>query len=108
MAAKGVPAIAAAEAALSGALGQLFAVAEAYPDLKASSNFQQLQAELANIERQIADARNAFNNMVQQNNTMVQQFPMSLIAGPLGFGTHAFFNVGDDRKAIEQKPEVKF
>ena len=70
-----VAAQAAAENALSGALRQLFALSEAYPDLKASQNFQQLQEELADLENKIAAARRFFNNAVQEYNTGIQQFP---------------------------------
>src|SRR5262247_2382450 len=63
-----------AENALTGALRQLFALAEAYPDLKANANFQQLQAELSDIENKIAAARRFFNNSVQEYNTGIQQF----------------------------------
>ena len=71
---------AAAENMLSGALRQLFALAEAYPDLKASTNFQQLQAELSDIENKIAAARRYFNNQVQEYNTGIQRFPAALFA----------------------------
>ena len=68
---------------LSGALRQLFALSEAYPDLKANQNFQQLQAELSDIENKIAAARRFFNNAVQEYNTGIQQFPAVLMAGAL-------------------------
>src|SRR3974390_2256148 len=68
---------AAAENMLSGALRQLFALAEAYPDLKASANFQQLQAELSDLENKIAASRRFFNNAVQEYNTGIQRFPPS-------------------------------
>ena len=67
---------------LTGALRQLFALSEAYPDLKANQNFQQLQAELADIENKIAASRRFFNNSVQEYNTGIQQFPAALFAGP--------------------------
>ena len=70
----GVPAQAAAENALSGALRQLFALSEAYPDLKASQNFQQLQRDLSDIENKIAAARRFFNNAVQEYNTGIRSF----------------------------------
>src|SRR5436305_13335028 len=79
----GVAAQAAAENALSGALRQLFALSEAYPDLKANQNFQQLQTELSDIENKIAAARRFFNNAVQEYNTGIQQFPAVLLAGSL-------------------------
>src|SRR5918912_1868645 len=92
----GVAAQAAAENALSGALRQLFALSEAYPDLKASQNFQQLQGQLSDIENKIAAARRFFNNAVQEYNTGIQQFPAVLLAGPLGFTQKEFFDVGAD------------
>jgi LemA protein len=105
----GVAAQAAAENALSGALRQLFALSEAYPDLKANQNFQQLQSELSDIENKIAAARRFFNNAVQEYNTGIQQFPAVLLAGPLGFAQKEFFDVGvEQRKVLEQPPQVKF
>jgi LemA protein len=105
----GVAAQAAAENVLSGALRQLFALSEAYPDLKANQNFQQLQTELSDIENKIAAARRFFNNAVQEYNTGIQQFPAVLMAGSLCFTQKEFFDVGvDDRKVLEQAPQVKF
>jgi LemA protein len=105
----GVAAQAAAENVLSGALRQLFALSEAYPDLKANQNFQQLQSELSDIENKLAAARRFFNNAVQEYNTGIQQFPAVLLAGPLGFTQKEFFDVGvEDRKVLEQAPQVKF
>ena len=105
----GVAAQAAAENALSGALRQLFALSEAYPDLKASQNFQQLQNQLSDIENKIAAARRFFNNAVQEYNTGIQQFPAVLLAGALGFTPKDFFDVGvEERKVLEQAPQVKF
>ena len=104
----GVAAQAAAENALTGALRQLFALSEAYPDLKASQNFQQLQAQLSDIENKIAAARRFFNNAVQEYNTGIQQFPAALFAGMFGFQPRTFFDLGEDRKAVETAPQVKF
>ena len=105
----GVAAQAAAENVLSGALRQLFALSEAYPDLKANQNFQQLQTELSDIENKIAAARRFFNNAVQEYNTGIQQFPAVLMAGALGFTQKEFFDVGvDERKVLERAPQVKF
>ena len=105
----GVPAQAAAENMLSGALRQLFALSEAYPDLKASTNFQQLQDELSDIENKLAASRRFFNNAVQEFNTGIQQFPAVLLAGPLGFSPQQFFDVGaEERKVLNQAPQVKF
>jgi LemA protein len=99
---------AAAENMLTGALRQLFAVAEAYPDLKASTNFQQLQAELADIENKIAAARRFFNNAVQEYNTGIQRFPAALFASAFGFAPKEFFDLGDERKTVGEAPAVKF
>jgi LemA protein len=105
----GVAAQAAAENALSGALRQLFALSEAYPDLKANQNFQQLQSELSDLENKIAAARRFFNSAVQEYNTGIQQFPAVLVAGSLGFTQKEFFDVGaEERKQLDQAPQVKF
>jgi LemA protein len=108
MAAQGPAAQAAAENALSGALRQLFALSEAYPDLKANANFQQLQSELSDVENKIAAARRFFNNAVSEYNAGIQQFPAALFAGIFGFTSRTFFDLGDDRKTVEQAPQVKF
>jgi LemA protein len=97
-----------AENVLSAALGRLIALAEAYPDLKANVNFQQLQGELSNLEKSIAAARRFFNNSVQEYNTGREQFPAVLIAGMFGFGPRNFFDLGEDRAAVEQAPKVSF
>src|SRR5438034_10930125 len=86
----GVAAQAAAENALTGALRQLFALSEAYPDLKASQNFRELQSQLSDLENKIAAARRFFNNAVQEYNTGIQQFPAMLLAGALGLATRSF------------------
>ncbi|MGC1358160.1 MAG: LemA family protein [Xanthobacteraceae bacterium] len=99
---------AAAENMLSGALRQLFALSEAYPDLKANANFQQLQAELGDLENKIAASRRFFNNGVQEYNTATQRFPAALFASTLGFAPKKFFDLGDDRKTVGEAPEVKF
>ena len=91
---------AAAENMLSGALRQLFALSEAYPDLKANANFQQLQAELTDLENKIAASRRFFNNAVQEYNTGIQRFPAALFAASFGFSQKDYFDLGDDRKAV--------
>src|SRR5271166_6975354 len=106
--AQGQDAKVAAENQLSGALGKLFALAEAYPDLKANTNFQQLQSELSDIENKLAAARRFFNNTVSEYNASIQQFPAALFAASLGFSPRTFFDLGDDRKVVEQAPQVKF
>ena len=108
MTAQGPAQQAAAENMLSGALRQLFALSEAYPDLKANQNFQQLQAELSDIENKIAASRRFFNNAVQEYNTGIQQFPAALFAAALGFSQRTFFDVGEERAVVEKAPQVKF
>jgi LemA protein len=100
--------VAAAENQLTGAIRGLLALAEAYPDLKASANFQQLQGELSDLENKIAAARRFFNNAVQEYNTGIQRFPAALFAGALGFTQHEFFDLGDTRTQLEAPPAVKF
>ena len=97
-----------AENALSGALGRLMAVAEAYPDLKANQGFVQLQGELSDIENKLAAARRFFNNAVGEYNASIQRFPAVLIAGGMGFQPREFFDVGADRAAMATAPQVKF
>jgi LemA protein len=108
VAAQGPAQQAAAENMLTGALRQLFAVAEAYPDLKASANFQQLQAELSDLENKIAASRRFFNNAVQEYNTGIQRFPAALFASSFGFAPKSFFDLGDERTTVSQAPAVKF
>ena len=108
MTAQGPAQMAQAENMLSGALRQLFALSEAYPDLKANQNFQQLQMELSDLENKIAAARRFFNNAVQEYNTGIQQFPAALFAGPLGFHEKTFFEAGEERQVLEKAPQVKF
>jgi len=97
-----------AENMLTGALRQLFAVAEAYPDLKANQNFLSLQSELADIENKLAAARRFFNSAVAEFNAAIQQFPAALIAGMFGFTERTFFDVGADRETVAAAPQVKF
>jgi LemA protein len=99
---------AAAENALSGALRQIFALSEAYPNLKANENFQQLQAELTDLENKIAASRRFFNNAVQEYNTGIQRFPAALFAGMLGFTERQFFDLGAERQTVAEAPQVKF
>ena len=84
---------AAAENALTGALRQLFALSEAYPDLKANQNFLALQTELSDLENKIGAARRFFNNSVQEYNAATEQFPAVLFARSLGFQPRTFFEV---------------
>ncbi len=107
--AQGPAAIGAAESVLSGALGRLVALAEAYPDLKASSNFVQLQTELSAIEDKVAASRRFYNSSVNDYNTSIEQFPASLIAGATGFSPRDMFDVGAvERAELNTAPQVKF
>jgi LemA protein len=108
LSATGVAAQSQAENQLSGALRQLFALAESYPDLKANANFSQLQAELSDIENKIAASRRYFNNAVNEYNTGIQQFPAALFASSFGFAQKEFFDLGEDRKVLTEAPAVKF
>jgi LemA protein len=108
MSAQGPAQVSAAEGQLTGALGRLIALSEAYPDLKANANFQQLQSELSDIENKIAASRRFFNNAVQEYNTGIQQLPAALFAGALGFTRKEFFDLGEARGQLEQAPSVKF
>jgi len=85
-----------ADDALEGALQQLFAVAEAYPDLKASDNFLALQRDLVTLEEDISFARRYYNALVERLNTAIQRFPTLLVAGPLGFRTAEYFKADAD------------
>ena len=104
--ATGVEATAAADAQFSGLLGRLMAVAEAYPDLKANTNFLELQDELATIEGELQGARRYYNATVRDLNTRVQSFPDVLFARPLGFSEEPFYQ--DDDPAIQSAPKVSF
>ena len=108
IAAPGVEQKVAAENMLSGALRQLFALSESYPNLKANANFQQLQSDLSDIENKLAAARRFFNNAVQEYNTGIQQFPAVLFAAGFGFHARTFFDLGETRAELEQAPAVKF
>jgi LemA protein len=97
--------LAQAENMLSGALRQLFALSEAYPDLKANQNFLKLQNELADLENKIAAARRFFNNAVSEYNTAIEQFPAVVLAGMFGFTAKEFFEIGGTERAT---PSVSF
>jgi LemA protein len=106
--AQGPAQMAAAEGQLTSALRGLLALSEAYPDLKANTNFQQLQSELSDIENKLAAARRFFNNAVQEYNTGIEQLPAALFAASLGFRRKEFFDLGETRGQVEQVPSVKF
>jgi LemA protein len=98
-----------AENMLTGALRQLFAVSEAYPDLKANQNFLRLQSDLSDLENKIAASRRFFNNAVQEYNASIQQFPAVVLAGPMGFTPRTFFDVDESQRvAVNTAPTVKF
>jgi LemA protein len=102
----GPAAQAAQENALSGALRQLFAVAESYPDLKASTNFLDLQRQLAETEDRIAAGRRFYNGNVRALNTRVESFPASLIAKSFGFEKAEYFTADDPE--VRATPTVSF
>ena len=96
----------AAENLLSQALGRVFALAEAYPDLKANANFADLQRSLESLESEIQMARRYYNGAVRQLNVKVESFPSNLIAGPFGFSKRDYFEIADAKD--RQVPVVKF
>jgi len=89
---------AAADNMLTGALKSLFAVSEAYPDLKANENFLALQEELAGTEGKVAYARQFYNDSVRTYNTSIQSFPQNLLAGQFKFGAREYFEAGNDSR----------
>jgi LemA protein len=95
MSAQGVGDTAKAEQKLTGALTDLRAVAENYPQLRATENFQQLSRNLSELEDEIQAARRIYNSNVQSYNTTIQQFPASIIANQGGFTAHEFFEIED-------------
>src|SRR6476469_480436 len=101
-----VQATAQADAQMTGLLGRLFAVAEAYPELKANTNFLQLQDPLATLEGELQSARRYYNATVRDLNSTIQSFPPVLIARPLGFAEEPFYQ--DDDPAIQSAPKVSF
>ena len=104
--AEAIKALAAAETTLGGTLGRLFALAEAYPDLKANENMMQFQEELASTENKVAFARQAFNDSVLTYNNSCENFPSNLIANNFGFSSGEFLDIGDDAK--REVPQVSF
>jgi LemA protein len=96
---------AAAENVLTGMLRQVFALAEAYPDLKANQNFQDLQSQLSETENKVAVARQIYNDTVLSYNNRVQTIPSSLVAGMTGFQTRSFFDAPSE---ADQAPHVEF
>ncbi|MGV9001621.1 MAG: LemA family protein [Candidatus Saccharimonadaceae bacterium] len=107
--AKGVKDTAAAENQFEGALKSLFAVAEAYPELKANENFLELQRELVDTEDKIQGSRRFYNSGVTGLNTKIQTFPANIVAGMFNFKSREFFDVGEDEREAANKPvDVKF
>jgi LemA protein len=103
---KAIKALAAAETTLGGTLGRLFALAESYPDLKASQNMMQFQEELASTENKVAFARQAFNDAVMTYNNACQNFPSNVVANNFGFKAAEFLEIGEERK--RDVPKVSF
>lgn len=100
---------AAADNQLEGALKSIFAVAEAYPELKASQNFSELQAELVDTEDKIQGSRRFYNGGVRDLNTKISLFPNNIFAGMLGFKEREFYDVDESERATVEKPvDVKF
>jgi LemA protein len=107
--AHGVAEQAQAENMLTGALKSLFAVTEAYPDLKANQNFLALQEELSSTENRIGFSRQHYNDVVAQYNATQQQFPANTIAGRFGFTTMEFFELdAAEQAAVRTAPAVRF
>jgi LemA protein len=103
---KAIKALAAAETMLGSTLGRLFALAESYPDLKASQNMMQFQEELASTENKVAFARQAFNDAVMGYNNACQNFPSNVVANNFGFKPAEFLEIGEERK--REVPKVSF
>ena len=97
---------AAADASLSGALKTLFATSENYPDLKANTNFLQLQTELSDIENQIAGSRRYYNATIKEYNNAVMTFPNNIVAGMFGYKNEtSYFSISESEKQV---PKVQF
>lgn len=104
---QGPEAAAAAEGELQGALKSLFAVSEAYPELKANTNFIHLQEEITDTEDKVMASRRFYNGSVRDFNTKIQQFPGNILAGMFNFHEAEFFEV-EDRTGLEDAPTVSF
>ncbi|MCH8227516.1 MAG: LemA family protein, partial [Proteobacteria bacterium] len=98
--------LASAEQGLSGALGRMFALSEAYPDLKANENMMQLSEELTTTENKVAFARQAFNDSVMNYNTLRESFPNNLLAGQFRFRAAEMLEIEDESK--REAPKVSF
>jgi len=108
MGATGAEAKGQAENMLSGALKSLFAVAEAYPDLKANQNFLELQRELSDTENKIQAARRFYNTNVRDLNTMLEVFPANIVGNMFKFESREFFELGEDEQAAKDPVKVSF
>lgn len=109
MGARSIPEQAQAENMLSGALKSLFAVSEAYPDLKANQSFLRLQEELTATENRIGFARQHYNDVVSQYNVALQRFPSNMLGGMFGFQAADFFQLdAAEAAAVQRAPQVKF
>lgn len=104
--AEAIKKLGAAEGLLGGALGRLFALSEAYPDLKANQNMMQFQEELASTENKVAFSRQAFNDAVLSYNNAAQNFPNNIVAGMFRFETASFLDIDSEQK--REVPEVAF
>ena len=98
-----------AENALSSALTGLKVTVERYPDLKANTNFMQLQEEISDIENKLASARRFFNSATKEFNTAIEMFPANIIAGMFGFKKEMMFDLGtQERQTLQQAPQISF
>lgn len=107
--ADGIDAKILAEKDLGAALGGLNIAVEAYPDLKANTNFLQLQEEMSDIENKLAAVRRFFNSATKELNNAVEMFPSNVVAGMFGFSKAEFFDLGESQRTeLDTPPEVKF
>ena len=97
-----------AENALSSALSGLKITLEAYPDLKANTNFLQLQEEVADIENKLSSVRRYFNSATKELNNAIETFPSNIIAGMFGFKKQIMFDLGTERPTLEKAPQISF
>jgi len=108
MSATGIDDKIAAEQQLTSAMAGLRIQLEAYPDLKASANFMQLQTEISDVENKLAAVRRFFNSATKELNTAIQVFPNVIFAGMFGFKTAPMFDLGDERVTVEKAPDINF
>ena len=106
--AKGIDEKIAADGRLSSALQGLRVAVEAYPELKASQNFMQLQGEISDIENKLAAARRFFNSATKELNNAVETFPSNLLAGMFGFKRETMYDLGETRTKAEEAPKLNF